>query len=104
VAQCVVVGVDEAARGEEVCAIVVPSVAEVDLGMLAERAREQLSAYKVPTRWAVVTIDQIPTLPSGKCNRKALRALVDDGVVRSRRIGDVGARDRPEAPREAPPG
>ncbi|MDT5311715.1 MAG: hypothetical protein QOE74_735 [Mycobacterium sp.] len=104
VAQCVVVGVDEATRGEEVCAIVVPSAAEVDLGMLAERAREQLSTYKVPTRWAVVTIDQIPTLPSGKFNRKALRALVDDGVVRSRRIGDVEAGDRPEAPREAPPG
>jgi acyl-CoA synthetase (AMP-forming)/AMP-acid ligase II len=81
VAQCVVVGVDDPARGEEVCAVVVPSAVDVDLVSLAKRTREQLSAYKVPTRWAVVTMDQIPTLPSGKINRKALRGLVADGAL-----------------------
>jgi acyl-CoA synthetase (AMP-forming)/AMP-acid ligase II len=81
VAQCVVVGIDDPARGEEVCAVVVPSAGDVDLAGLANRTREQLSAYKVPTRWAVVTMDQIPTLPSGKVNRKTLRALVADGAV-----------------------
>jgi acyl-CoA synthetase (AMP-forming)/AMP-acid ligase II len=92
VAQCVVVGLDEPSRGEEVCAVVVPSAAGVDLGTLEERAREQLSAYKVPTRWAVVDLDRIPTLPSGKFNRKALRALVSEGAVPSRPSTGVGRR------------
>jgi acyl-CoA synthetase (AMP-forming)/AMP-acid ligase II len=81
VAQCVVVGIDDPARGEEVCAVIVPSAIDVDLARLANRTREQLSAYKVPTRWAVATMDQIPTLPSGKINRKELRALIADGAV-----------------------
>jgi acyl-CoA synthetase (AMP-forming)/AMP-acid ligase II len=82
VAHCVVVGVDDPVRGEEVCAVVVPAAAEMDLKSVAARTREQLSAYKVPTRWALATSDQIPTLPSGKLNRKALRALVMDGALK----------------------
>jgi acyl-CoA synthetase (AMP-forming)/AMP-acid ligase II len=79
VAQCVVVGLDDPERGEVVCAIVVPAAAEVDVGAIAAHTREQLSAYKVPTRWAMATSDQIPTLPSGKLNRKGLRAMMFDG-------------------------
>jgi acyl-CoA synthetase (AMP-forming)/AMP-acid ligase II len=79
VAQCVVVGIDDAVRGEEVCAVVVPAAADIDMDSVAARTREQLSAYKVPTRWVCATSDQIPTLPSGKLNRKGLRALVLDG-------------------------
>jgi acyl-CoA synthetase (AMP-forming)/AMP-acid ligase II len=81
VAQCVVVGIDDPPRGEEVCAVVVPAVAEFDIESVAARTREQLSAYKVPTRWVLATGDQIPTLPSGKLNRKGLRALVVDGTL-----------------------
>ena len=80
-AQCVVVGIDEPERGEEVCAVVVPADADVDLGALAGTPARQLSAYKVPTRWAVATSDQIPTLPSGKFNRRALRELIADGSL-----------------------
>ncbi|MGV0718346.1 class I adenylate-forming enzyme family protein [Mycolicibacterium sp. XJ662] len=78
VAQCLVLGVDDPVRGEQVCAVVVPADADagVDVASLAERTRTQLSAYKVPTRWVVVTSDEIPTLPSGKFDRKTLRALV----------------------------
>lgn len=76
VAQCVVVGVDHAERGEEVCAVLVSSADIVDVDSVARRTREALSAYKVPTRWIIVTSDQIPTLPSGKLNRKALREWV----------------------------
>ncbi|MCV7224425.1 class I adenylate-forming enzyme family protein [Mycolicibacterium elephantis] len=83
VAQCLVVGVDDAVRGEQVCAVVVPADTAVNVGSLAERVRAQLSAYKVPTRWAVVTSDQIPTLASGKFDRKALRNMVADGVFES---------------------
>jgi acyl-CoA synthetase (AMP-forming)/AMP-acid ligase II len=76
VAQCVVVGVDHPTRGEEVCAVVVADAEQLDVESLAARAREQLSSYKVPTRWIVVASSRIPTLPSGKLNRRELRALV----------------------------
>lgn len=39
VAQCVVVGVDDPERGEQVCAVVVPSAADVDVTDLAARTR-----------------------------------------------------------------
>ncbi len=81
VSQCVVVGLDDPVRGEEVCAVVVPAVSQIDVQSLAARTRDQLSAYKVPTQWVLATSGQIPTLPSGKLNRKALRALVVDGTL-----------------------
>jgi len=76
VAQCVVVGVEHRERGEEVCAVVVPAAGGVDLDSLARRTRAALSSYKVPTRWITATSDRIPTLASGKLDRKALRAWV----------------------------
>lgn len=80
VAQCVVVGLDHPERGEEVCAVVVPvGSAVIDVDSVARRTREQLSAFKVPTRWVTATSDQIPTLASGKLNRKTLRAMVVNG-------------------------
>jgi acyl-CoA synthetase (AMP-forming)/AMP-acid ligase II len=85
VAQCIVLGIDDPVRGEEVCAVVVPANtdadADVDVPSLAARTREQLSTYKVPTRWAIVRSEQIPTLQSGKFNRRALREHVVDGVL-----------------------
>jgi acyl-CoA synthetase (AMP-forming)/AMP-acid ligase II len=81
VAQCVVVGIDDPVRGEEVCAVVVPTTAGIDMESVAARTRDQLSAYKVPTRWVLATSDQIPTLASGKLDRRGLRALVLDGTL-----------------------
>jgi acyl-CoA synthetase (AMP-forming)/AMP-acid ligase II len=81
IAQCVVVGIDDPERGEQVCAVVVAAKAAIDISSLAARARNQLSAYKVPTRWAITTSDQIPTLPSGKLNRKAVRTMLIDGSL-----------------------
>ncbi len=81
VAQCVVVGIDDPVRGEQVCAVVVPTTTGIDMESVAARARDQLSAYKVPTRWVLATSDQIPTLPSGKLNRRGLRDLVLDGTL-----------------------
>ncbi len=46
VAQCVVVGVEDPVRGEEVCAVVVPAAAEIDVKSLAARARDQLSGLQ----------------------------------------------------------
>lgn len=80
VAQCVVVGLDHPDRGEEVCAVLVPvgagSEPGIDVDSVAHRARDALSSYKVPTRWIVTSSTRIPTLPSGKLNRKALRDWV----------------------------
>lgn len=81
VAQCVVVGIDDLQRGEEVCAVVVPTSGSVDVAALAAHVREQLSSYKVPTRWTIATSAQIPTLPSGKFDRKTLRQMVIDGSL-----------------------
>lgn len=82
VAQCVVVGVDDPVRGEEVCAVVVPAADEIDIESLAARTREQLSAYKVPTRWLQTSSEAIPILPSGKLDRRGVRALVVDATLR----------------------
>ena len=48
---------------------------------VAHRARQALSSYKVPTRWVTASGAQIPVLPSGKLNRKALRDWVIDSVL-----------------------
>jgi acyl-CoA synthetase (AMP-forming)/AMP-acid ligase II len=83
VAQCVVVGVDHPERGEEVCAVVVPAADNLDVNAVERRAREVLSGYKVPTRWVIVAADQIPTLASGKFDRKGLCSKVTDGTLGS---------------------
>ncbi len=81
VSQCIVVGIDDPVRDEQVCAVVVPANAQIDVQSLAARTRDQLSSYKVPTLWVLATSEQIPTLASGKLDRKALRALVVDGTL-----------------------
>ncbi|MFB4300929.1 class I adenylate-forming enzyme family protein [Actinomadura sp. NTSP31] len=82
VVQCVVIGTDHPTRGEEVCAVIVPTAHEVDVAALAAQARLHLSAYKVPTRWVIASSEQIPTLPSGKFDKRRLRALVADGTLK----------------------
>jgi acyl-CoA synthetase (AMP-forming)/AMP-acid ligase II len=83
VAQCVVVGVDHPQRGEEVCAVVVPAAGPIDFAALAAFARGHLSGYKIPTRWVSATSDRIPTLASGKLDRRALRTMIVDGALES---------------------
>jgi acyl-CoA synthetase (AMP-forming)/AMP-acid ligase II len=41
-----------------------------------DKAQAHVSADKVPSRWVITTHEQIPTLPSGKFNRRAPRALI----------------------------
>lgn len=79
VAHCVVVGIEHPTRGEEVCAVVVPAAEDVDITDLTARTRQQLSVYKVPTRWVVAAADEVPALPSGKPDRRGLRAMVTEG-------------------------
>jgi acyl-CoA synthetase (AMP-forming)/AMP-acid ligase II len=80
VTQCVVVGISHPSRGEEVCAVLVPA-GQIDIEYLAARTREQLSSYKVPTRWIMAESSQLPVLPTGKLDRRRLRVLVEDGTL-----------------------
>lgn len=81
VTQCLVVGIEHATRGQEVCAVVVADP-DIDLDDLAARTRTQLSVYKVPTRWITATSGQIPILPSGKLDRRRLRTMITDGTLK----------------------
>jgi len=56
----------------------------LDLDSVHRRARDALSSYKVPTRWITVVGSQIPTLASGKLDRKALRAWVSSREAEAR--------------------
>jgi acyl-CoA synthetase (AMP-forming)/AMP-acid ligase II len=82
VAQCVVVGAEHPERDEEVCAVLVPAGGGIDIESVARRTRDALSSYKVPTRWLVTGSDRIPTLPSGKLNRREIRSwFVNSGAA-----------------------
>jgi len=46
---------------------------------LDHEARARLSAFKVPSRWAVVEMADVPMTATGKVDKPALRALVARG-------------------------
>jgi acyl-CoA synthetase (AMP-forming)/AMP-acid ligase II len=75
-----VVGLEDAARGQVVAALVrAPAdtdVADVDVDDLRARLRGQLSAYKVPRRIMVVADAGVPMLSSGKVDLNALKVLL----------------------------
>ncbi|OAA29650.1 acyl-CoA synthetase (AMP-forming)/AMP-acid ligase II [Frankia sp. EI5c] len=70
VADCAVFGVPDAADGEALTAAVTP-VAPVDAAELIAWVGERLASYKRPR--AVVFVDEIPRLPSGKVLRRVLK-------------------------------
>lgn len=85
VAACAVVGVPDEKWGEAVCAVVVPShAASPTLEALQDGVRQRLARYKVPRR--LVLLDELPVLPSGKVDKKRLRAELAANV----RSGDAG--------------
>ena len=74
-----VVGVDDAARGQIVAALVrAPDDDRPDLDDLRARLRARLSAYKVPRRIRVVAADDVPMMSSGKLDLRALKELLGD--------------------------
>ncbi len=75
VASVAVVGVDERAMGERVCAVVVVREGDdLDLPGLRAFARSRLAGFKVPE--ALVLVDVLPETATGKIDKLAVRAAV----------------------------
>jgi long-chain acyl-CoA synthetase len=73
VAQVAVIGVPDPEKGEEVCAVVVPSAGRaLDAETLVGWAREQLGRHKYPRR--VEFVDALPLGPTHKVLKRELRA------------------------------
>jgi long-chain acyl-CoA synthetase len=73
VVQVAVVGVPDHEKGEEVCAVVVPTSPDaVDADALVDWAREQLGRHKYPRR--VEIVDALPLGPTHKVLKRELRA------------------------------
>jgi acyl-CoA synthetase (AMP-forming)/AMP-acid ligase II len=77
-AEAYVVGLPDAERGQVVAAVVaVEDGARFDETALRERLQAELSAYKIPKRFAVVSRADIPMLSSGKVDVRKLKKLFD---------------------------
>jgi acyl-CoA synthetase (AMP-forming)/AMP-acid ligase II len=73
-----VLGMPSAERGEEVTAVLVPhDDVSLDYDDIRQRARKELSSYKVPTRYHTFSYDDVPWLPSGKPDKLTLKQLLD---------------------------
>jgi acyl-CoA synthetase (AMP-forming)/AMP-acid ligase II len=71
-----VLGVPDPDRGEAVAAVVVPvEGATLAVDDLRARVNEELSAYKVPTRWVVLAAAEVPLLANGKPDKRSMRGL-----------------------------
>jgi acyl-CoA synthetase (AMP-forming)/AMP-acid ligase II len=72
-----VLGMPHAERGEEVTAVLVPDEGvALDYDDIRQRARTELSSYKVPTRYHTMSRDDVPWLPSGKPDKLTLGQLL----------------------------
>lgn len=75
----VVMGLPDAERDELVAAVLVPIPgAEIDLEAVKAHAADQLSSYKVPRRMVLLNSDDLPTLGSGKPDKRALFAMLSE--------------------------
>jgi len=86
-----VFGVPDAVRGEVVAAVVVPHEgSELSIVHLRERARHELSSYKVPRVVEVLAEHDVPVLATGKVDRLAMQRRVaenyESGPQRPERV------------------
>jgi acyl-CoA synthetase (AMP-forming)/AMP-acid ligase II len=78
VAACAVVGTPDEKWGEAVCAVVVPTAgAALTLEAVQDFVRPRLAGYKIPRRLVIAA--ELPVLPSGKVDKKSLRADLATG-------------------------
>jgi acyl-CoA synthetase (AMP-forming)/AMP-acid ligase II len=73
-----VIGIEDPGRGQVVAAAVrVPPDRVVNVDTLRSQLAQQLSSYKVPRLFLLLTDGAVPMLPSGKLDRLALETLFD---------------------------
>jgi acyl-CoA synthetase (AMP-forming)/AMP-acid ligase II len=72
-----VVGLPDPERGQIVAAAIVSEGADVDEASVRERLEPELSTYKIPKRFLVLTAADVPLMSSGKVDIPALRKLFD---------------------------
>jgi acyl-CoA synthetase (AMP-forming)/AMP-acid ligase II len=73
-----VVGVPDAERGELVAAVIVEGAQPgLDEAALRERLKDELSSYKIPTRFLSLPRAEVPLLSSGKVDARRLKKLFD---------------------------
>ncbi len=72
-----VLGLPDPDRGQIVAAVLVTPAATVDDTALRESLRRELSAYKVPRRFAALRPGDVPLLPGGKVDIQRLRKIFD---------------------------
>jgi len=73
-----VLGLPDAERGQLVAAVVaVEDGAEFDEAALRDQLEAELSAYKIPRRFAAVRRSEIPVLSSGKVDLTTLQKMFD---------------------------
>jgi acyl-CoA synthetase (AMP-forming)/AMP-acid ligase II len=73
-----VIGLPDPQRGQLVAAVIaLDDGAEFDEAAVRERLKAELSAYKIPKRFATVPRSEIPLLSSGKVDLAALQNLFD---------------------------
>jgi long-chain acyl-CoA synthetase len=77
VAEVAIVGVDEAAMGERVCAVVVPRPgADLRLAELRAFAAARLAGFKCPE--ALRLVDELPKTATGKVAKRTVRGQIAD--------------------------
>jgi acyl-CoA synthetase (AMP-forming)/AMP-acid ligase II len=73
-----VIGLPDPERGQLVAAVVaLEDDTEFDEAAVRQRLRAELSAYKIPKRFAPVPRSDIPVLSSGKVDLAALQTVFD---------------------------
>lgn len=74
-----VIGLPDPERGQLVAAVIaLEGGSEFDEAALRDALRTELSAYKIPKRFAAASRSEIPVLSSGKVDLGALQKLFDD--------------------------
>jgi acyl-CoA synthetase (AMP-forming)/AMP-acid ligase II len=76
-----VVDIAGAGGGTEVAAVVIlaDDARDTTLDHLASNAKQRLSSFKVPTRWRIIAVDDVPMTTTGKVDKAGLQRLFDRG-------------------------
>ena len=80
-----VVGIPDAERGEQVAAVVVPSgEGPLDVSILRDKTRAELSAFKVPRTVVCMAEEEVPWLATGKPDKRAMKSVLTEAAANLR--------------------